>query len=137
MLNNSEALGQTLRLLRRRRVFKQYQVAERAGITKAMLSAYETGKSTPSLKTLASILHAVETDFGGLQRALDVLSGAPEEQLEPREGLGSQRWGEAEIEVLEFLVAKLGAIEGVVKRIADVIESVAWPQTGVTITSGE
>ena len=35
-------LGQALRWLRDRQGKKQYQVAEAAGITKGMLSAYET-----------------------------------------------------------------------------------------------
>ena len=49
-------LGQALRWLRDRQGKKQYQVAEAAGITKGMLSAYETGRQRPSLETLEKIL---------------------------------------------------------------------------------
>ena len=48
-------LGHALRWLRDRQGKKQYQVAEAAGITKGMLSAYETGRQKPSLDTLEKI----------------------------------------------------------------------------------
>ena len=55
-----DGLGRSLRWLRERQVKRQYQVAAGAGITKAMLSAYETGKQNPSLDTLEKILDAAE-----------------------------------------------------------------------------
>lgn len=42
-----------------------------AGITRAMLSAYERGSREPSLTTLTKILDALAVDFAGLQKALD------------------------------------------------------------------
>ena len=56
-----EGLGRSLRWLRDRQSKRQYQVAEGAGITKAMLSAYETGKQKPSLDTLEKILVALDS----------------------------------------------------------------------------
>src|SRR5579872_5495030 len=53
-------LGRALRWLRDRQGKRQYQVADAAGITKAMLSAYETGKQKPSLDTLEKILVSLE-----------------------------------------------------------------------------
>jgi transcriptional regulator with XRE-family HTH domain len=65
-----ESLGRALRLLRLRRGHKQYEVARSARITKAMLSAYETGKRLPSLATLGAILEALASDLGDLHRAM-------------------------------------------------------------------
>ena len=63
-------LGGALRRLRVHRDFKQFETAAAAGITKAMLSAYETGKRRPSLKTLSRLLEALDADLGDLHRAL-------------------------------------------------------------------
>lgn len=63
-------LGDALRRLRVHRDLKQYETAASAGITKAMLSAYETGKRRPSLKTLSRLLEALDADLGDLHRAL-------------------------------------------------------------------
>ena len=63
-------LGSALRRLRINRGLKQYEMAAAAGITKAMLSAYETGKRRPSLKTLSQLLEALDADLGDLHRAL-------------------------------------------------------------------
>lgn len=63
-------LGAALRRLRVHRDLKQFETAEAAGITKAMLSAYETGKRRPSLKTLGRLLDALDADLGDLHRAL-------------------------------------------------------------------
>jgi len=63
-------LGPALRRLRMARGLRQYEAAEKAGVTKAMLSAYETGKRRPSLKTLDRLLDAIGVDLGDLHRAL-------------------------------------------------------------------
>jgi len=65
-----DGVGRALRLLRLRRGRRQYEVANAAEITKAMLSAYETGKRQPSLKTLGSLLDALDADLADLHRAL-------------------------------------------------------------------
>lgn len=65
-----EGLGRAVRRLRQSRGLKQFEAAEAAGITKAMLSAYETGKRRPSLTTLGQILEALNADLGDLHRAL-------------------------------------------------------------------
>jgi transcriptional regulator with XRE-family HTH domain len=53
-------IGAALRRLRERRGVAQYKVADLAGITKGMLSAYETGRQCPSLPTLVSVLQALD-----------------------------------------------------------------------------
>ena len=53
-----------------RKGLRQFETAEAAQITKAMLSAYENGKRRPSLKTLDQILAALEADLGDLHHSL-------------------------------------------------------------------
>ena len=53
-------------------------MADAAGITKAMLSAYETGKQKPSLDTLEKILAALECDLNDLHNALQIVNERPE-----------------------------------------------------------
>lgn len=65
-------LGKALRWLRTRQDRKQYEIADEAGITKAMLSAYETGKQNPSIETLEKILGALNLDLLALHKALQV-----------------------------------------------------------------
>lgn len=69
-----EGLGKALRWLREKQNKRQYQVAESAGITKAMLSAYETGKQKPSLETLEKILDALELGLPELSSTLDLVN---------------------------------------------------------------
>ena len=71
-------LGRALRWLRDRQGKRQYQVADAAGITKAMLSAYETGKQKPSLDTLEKILIALECDLNDLHNSLQIVNERPE-----------------------------------------------------------
>lgn len=73
-----QGLGRALRWLRERQTKRQYQVADAAGITKAMLSAYETGKQKPSLDTLEKILAALEGDLNDLHNALQIVNERPE-----------------------------------------------------------
>lgn len=69
-----EGLGKALRWLREKQNKRQYQVADTAGITKAMLSAYETGKQKPSLETLEKILEALELGLPELSATLDLVN---------------------------------------------------------------
>lgn len=70
-------LGQALRWLRDRLGRKQYQVAQAAGITKGMLSAYETGRQRPSLETLAKLLDTLGCDLHDLHNAIQIVNGRP------------------------------------------------------------
>ena len=70
-------LGQALRWLRDRLGKKQYQVAEAAGITKGMLSAYETGRQRPSLETLEKLLGTLGCDLHDLHNAIQIVNGRP------------------------------------------------------------
>lgn len=70
-------LDRALRHLREGRRTRQYQIAEHAGITKAMLSAYETGKQKPSLETLDKLLAALGCDLIDLHQALAIFQDRP------------------------------------------------------------
>ena len=72
------SLGRALRWLRDRQGKRQYQVADAAGITKAMLSAYETGKQKPSLDTLEKILDALDCNLNDLHNSLQIVNERPE-----------------------------------------------------------
>lgn len=83
-------LGQAIRWLRDRQGKKQYQVANAAGITKGMLSAYETGRQRPSLDTLEKILDTLENDLNDLHNAIQIINGRPEQMRRRGEGVGSE-----------------------------------------------
>jgi transcriptional regulator with XRE-family HTH domain len=53
-------VGAALRTIRRYHDRKQCRVAAEAGITKGMLSAYERGRTCPSIATLARLLTALD-----------------------------------------------------------------------------
>ena len=86
-------LGQAIRWLRDRRDRKQYEVAEAAGITKGMLSAYETGRQRPSLETLEKILDTLGCDLNDLHNAIQIINGRPEGMRRRGEGAGSEEDG--------------------------------------------
>jgi transcriptional regulator with XRE-family HTH domain len=88
-------LGQALRWLRDRQGKKQYQVADSAGITKGMLSAYETGRQRPSLETLEKILDTLGCDLNDLHNAIQIINGRPEQMKRRGEGAGSEEEEEA------------------------------------------
>jgi HTH-type transcriptional regulator / antitoxin HipB len=72
-----EGLGKALRWIRDKQDKKQYEVADSAGVTKAMLSAYETGKQRPSIDTLEKILSALNVDLADLYNALQTVNERP------------------------------------------------------------
>lgn len=87
-----EELGHALRWIRSQTGRSQLEVARNAGITKAMISAYETGKQTPSVPTLGKVLTALGANLHLLQDALDLQQvdlpqlevRASDESAEPR-----------------------------------------------------
>lgn len=77
--------GNTLRGLRIQNGFTQKQLADQLGLTKSVISAYETGLRLPSydiLITIAQIFH-VTTDFLlGLEKKQEIdLSGLTAEEI--------------------------------------------------------
>lgn len=86
-MNPFENLGPALRWLRWRRHRTQRDVAGSAGITRAMLSAYETGRQLPSLDSLGRLLVTLGLDLTDLHQALALHQGRllPEEVVEKAE----------------------------------------------------
>lgn len=103
-------LGQALRWLRDRQNKKQYQVADAAGITKGMLSAYETGRQRPSLETLEKILDTLGCDLNDLHNAIQIINGRPEQMK--RRGEGGEEEGSATAPAFEGGRADLQRILG-------------------------
>ena len=67
--------GRALAHLRKSSSLNQERAAERAGITRTMLSRYETGESKPTVEKLAPILDAYGARFGDLDRAIAWVKG--------------------------------------------------------------
>lgn len=53
---------------------KQEDVAQTAGITRPMLSAYERGRVQPTLDTLDRLLRALDCDLSALSEALKIVT---------------------------------------------------------------
>ncbi len=138
MQKTAHAFGVALRLLRTRRRLKQWEVAEKAGMTKAMLSSYETGKVTPTLQSLLTLFEALDTAFFGFQDALEAVDRTDrvleEGRASPREtaapGGNGAHLQENGSDLLEVLVLRLNGIEGQLERIATDIGRVARRAVG-------
>lgn len=94
-----QRLGSAIVLLRERAGLSQKELADRAGITAAMLSNYETGAKAPSLKSFERVLDALDVYLGSLDDALDVVNSrpvrsrtAPSTSAEPIEGVDLARF---------------------------------------------
>ena len=78
--------GNTLKTLRLKNNMTQAQLAQKLGLTKSVISAYETGLRLPSYDILIHIakIYHVSTDYLlGLERKQEIdLSGLPEEEID-------------------------------------------------------
>ena len=81
---DAKLIGEAIKLLRTRRRRKAFELCDATGITKGMLSSYETGRKLPATSTLLSVLRGLEMDLCDLQKAMDFLQGKSE-QLAVRE----------------------------------------------------
>ena len=74
-------LPKALKLIREGAGYRQTHASARSGLSKAMLSSYETGKTQPSLGSLTTLLSAIGKDFADLQNALNMVRGvSPQRQ---------------------------------------------------------
>lgn len=64
---------EALKLLRQGMGLRQTEVSKRSGLTKAMLSSYETGKTLPNLASLTAFLLAIGKDLSDFQEVLDMV----------------------------------------------------------------
>ena len=78
--------GNTLKTLRFRENMTQLQLAQKLGLTKSVISAYETGLRLPSYDILINIakIYNVSTDYLlGLEHKQEIdLSGLTQEEIE-------------------------------------------------------
>lgn len=74
-MDHFNRLGKAIKWLREDAELRQNEVASRAGITKAMISSYESGRSVPTIATLDKILSAVGADLTALCGALALVNG--------------------------------------------------------------
>ncbi|HEX2253141.1 MAG TPA: helix-turn-helix transcriptional regulator [Thermoanaerobaculia bacterium] len=66
--------GPALRRLRKARALRQADLAARAGVTKAMISSYEAGRTQSSLASLDKILAALGASLYELAQVLDAVN---------------------------------------------------------------
>jgi len=78
-------VGPALRWMRLRVGLLQADVSRRSGLTRSMVSAYEAGKSVPSLGSLSVYLGAIGRNLRDLQDEIDRLSGKAVQAVEDRE----------------------------------------------------
>jgi transcriptional regulator with XRE-family HTH domain len=77
---------EALKLLRQGTGLRQTEVSKRSGLTKAMLSSYETGKTLPNLGSLTAFLMAMDKDLSDLQTVLDMVRKvSPKRTSDPRD----------------------------------------------------
>jgi transcriptional regulator with XRE-family HTH domain len=106
-------IGPALRALRMEQGLSQTVVAERAGITKAMLSSYETGKCSPVLSSLSAVLKVLRSDLRHLQDTLDRLSLAAGVKPTPLERISMEcELGREVLRLVHRLTASQGEPEG-------------------------
>ena len=65
-----ERLGVALKLLRMDRGLRQDDLAEVSGVSKTLISSYESGRGNPRVITLEKLLIGLEADLGDLNGAL-------------------------------------------------------------------
>ena len=94
MLNTFRDLHKALRSLRLSRGKTQNDVAEAAGISRAMVSAYENGRKLPAIETLDKILDALDAGLPELNEALGTGNRAGASPVE--NVLATSGWPQAE-----------------------------------------
>jgi len=99
-------VGPALRAIRMEQGLSQTHTAERAGITKAMLSSYETGKALPALSSLVPVLKVLYSDLRRLQDTMDRLSLAAGVKPTPVERISLEcELGRAVLQLVNRLTA--------------------------------
>ena len=70
-------IGLAIRHLRRQEGLSQKQLAADSGVSKTLISGYETGSTEPSLSSLNRLLKALRCDRFDLINALEKANGRP------------------------------------------------------------
>jgi len=82
-----ESVAPAMRLLRKRAGMTQKKVAEVAGVSKNLLSNWETGSAHPSMESLAKIFAALDVDLLDFHNTILLLTGKTVEKAEPSTSL--------------------------------------------------
>ena len=72
-----DTLSRALRLLREARKLTQRQVAEALGIEPSVVSGWERGRGSPSVRQLGELAEVLDLDLGDLDDALELAGGPP------------------------------------------------------------
>jgi len=104
------AFGKAMARLRMTRELKQNHIARATGLTKAMISAFETGKVSPSLESLFAYLGAVGCNLADLQRELDKPGWLEAASLVPNPDDVYRRIGKAVARIIEEISQDLEVV---------------------------
>lgn len=77
-MNELDALADALRYLRKKKKLKQWEVAERIGISRQQVNAYENRRTRLTVSRLDEFLAALKADKFDLVSALEAAEGRPE-----------------------------------------------------------
>src|ERR1700760_1892729 len=100
-----QCLPKALKLVREAAGYRQTAASARSGLSKAMLSSYETGKTLPSLGSLATLLAAIGKDFADFQDAIDKVRGAPP-QRQPTENDLEREVGQVVLKAIQYVIER-------------------------------
>lgn len=136
-------LGQNLRRLRTRRGLSLERLAERSGVSRAMLSQVELGNSTPTINVLWKISSALEIPFSALiaeerQEPVAILRAESSKLLTSHDGRFSSRAlfpfeGQRRVEFYELRLAP-GAVENAEPHSPGTMENLVVSSGEVEIT---
>lgn len=98
-------LPRALKLIREGAGYRQTQASARSGLSKAMLSSYETGKTQPSLGSLTTLLAAIGKDFADLQNALNMVRGVSA-QRQPTENELEREVGQVVLKAIQYVIER-------------------------------
>jgi transcriptional regulator with XRE-family HTH domain len=98
-------LPKALKLIREDAGYRQTGAAARSGLSKAMLSSYETGKTLPSLGSLTTFLAAIGRNFADFQDALDKVRGASP-QRQPTENDLEREVGQVVLKAIQYVIER-------------------------------
>jgi transcriptional regulator with XRE-family HTH domain len=140
--NLTPVLGQNLRRLRTRRGLSLERLAERSGVSRAMLSQVELGNSTPTINVLWKISRALELPFSALiaedkQEAVAVLRAEASKHLTSHDGRFRSRAlfpfeGPRRVEFYELRLSA-GAVENAEAHAPGTVENLVFASGAVEI----
>lgn len=99
MADPTTLAGDLLRLARAKAGLTQAALAERAGVTQTLISAYENGRRQPTLPTLLRLLDAAGLELRTRLEPPDTQALASEEWAATRPAAERRRWADEQAAV--------------------------------------